>query len=124
MHAVKVHSSKPGFINKKNIEACILWDADKLTKLNSYTLLFNLFSKVFAKDCIENMNLDKYKTGQITIFELINNEIKPLLNEEAIDKFYFDVSNDRANKLRKILNSFYQTLIEHTGWREGIDGNM
>ena len=35
-YAVKVHSYKPGYINKDILEVCILWDADKLTKISPY----------------------------------------------------------------------------------------
>ena len=89
------------------------YSADKIAKFGPIELLINFFTGVIASDCLDNIDENKYKLGQFTMEELVNNEIKKLIRDEGpLGRFYFHVSNLRAEEFVQIQNDFYRSLIE------------
>ena len=102
--AVAHHSDPPGIIPAEAKEARILWDADKLTKLGSSSIVAFLCSNP-AFPAVEVTYTSVAQRGQELLKEA----------ESLIDKFYFDVSRNLALEIFQVEKVFYESLAREVG---------
>jgi hypothetical protein len=110
-YALRVHSNPPQTIPAEKREARILWDADKLTHYSPTELVIDFFTKLVAKDRLENIPQERYRRAQYTIEEIVLHELSQGLTETIdVNLFYFQESNARGQHICSMKNRFYELL--------------
>lgn len=109
--AVKNHSNPPHTIPENNIEARVLWDADKLSHIGSFEIITKILNSL-ARDYLEN---EFYHNNNVHSIETIQyiyiNSLKGFeITDGVVEKFYYDSTKAIAKSRIKAQSAFIKTL--------------
>ena len=99
IYAVANHSNAPGTIPMSAVEARLLWDADKLTKLGALQVVTYMCGH------------PAFSHRKISYQSMANNQLERLeYARKMLDHFYFPRSNEIARERFKLQEAFYHAL--------------